>query len=216
MYKVLLFDLDGTLTDSSEGITKSLAYALHEMGVDYGEREQLKRFIGPPLSVSFSEFFSGEDIQKAVNLYRKRYSEIGWKENRVYDGVKEMLARLKENGLRIFMATSKPEIYAVRIADYFDLTRYFEFIGGATTDGTRNDKSDVIKYVLDRFGTDRAEDALMIGDRWHDVEGAAAFGIKTLGVAYGFGSREELLSAGAVYVAKTPSDVADYVLRHML
>lgn len=216
MYKTLLFDLDGTLTDSSEGITKSIAYALKEMGVKCEDLNELKKYIGPPLSVSFADFFKGEDIGKAVGLYRVRYNEIGWKENKVYDGVIDMLASLKANGIRLIMATSKPEVFATKIADYFEFAEYFEILGGATTDGTRNDKHEVIEYVLAKANLQYPEEVLMVGDRHHDVEGAAVFGIKTLGVTYGFGTAEELLGAGAVDVVLSPEEVVKYVLSHNL
>lgn len=213
MYKALLFDLDGTLTDSSEGITKSIAYALKEMNVACEDLNELKKYIGPPLSVSFRDYFEGEDITKAVKLYRLRYNEIGWKENRVYDGVIEMLASLKASGIRLIMATSKPEVFAIKIAEYFKFAEYFELLGGATTDGTRNDKHEVINYVLENTGLSNPEEILMIGDRYHDVEGAAKFGIKTLGVTYGFGTDKELLAAGAIDVVDSPEEVVNYVMR---
>lgn len=221
MYDILFFDLDGTLTDSSDGITKSIQYALREMGLECENRESLKKYIGPPLSVSFRDYFDApEDIDRAVRLYRQRYNEVGWKENRPYDGIAEALSELKKQGKKIYMATSKPEHFAKRIAEYFQLAEYFEEICGATTDGVRNTKQEVVAYALELakipMGSGGkiadAEQVLMIGDRHHDVEGAGAFGIRTLGVTYGFGSREELLGCGAVAAVDTPEEIVRYVL----
>lgn len=220
MYDILFFDLDGTLTDSSEGITKSIQIALGKMGVECKDRNELRKYIGPPLTVSMSDYFEGEDVDRAIRLYRERYSEIGWKENRVYDGVHEMLAKLKESGKKIFMATSKPEHFANRIAEYFDFAKYFDCICGATTDKLRNTKEEVVAYALNLAGAALNEDGkiadqtqvLMIGDRHHDVEGAGALGVRTLGVTYGFGTREELFGCGAIDVVDTPEEVVEYVL----
>lgn len=219
MYEILLVDLDGTLTDSSEGITKSIAYALEKMGVECKDRNELKKYIGPPLTVSFRDYFDGEDINKAVRLYRERYSETGWKENRVYEGVPEMLAALKASGRKIFMATSKPEHFAKQIAEYFDFAKYFDVICGATTDLVRYNKQQVVEYALEVAGVELGRDGkvsdpsqvLMIGDRHHDVEGAGVFGIKTLGVTYGFGTSEELLGCGAVAAVDTPEEVVKWI-----
>lgn len=220
MYDTILFDLDGTLTDSSEGITKSIEYALNKMGVSCDDRNELKKYIGPPLTVSFSDYFEGEDIDKAVKLYRERYSEIGWKENRVYDGVPEMLECLKKAGKRIYMATSKPEHFAKRIAEYFDFAKYFDVVCGASMDLLRYNKQQVVEYALSLAGV--ALDAegkvpkdagvLMVGDRHHDVEGAGALGIKTLGVTYGFGTGEELISSGAICIVDSPDKVAELII----
>ncbi|MGN0164781.1 MAG: HAD hydrolase-like protein [Lachnospiraceae bacterium] len=220
MYDILFFDLDGTLTDSSEGITKSIAYALEKMGVECDDLSTLLKYIGPPLSVSFRDYFQGDDIEKAVKLYRERYNETGWMENRVYDRVPEMLARLKAENKKIYMATSKPEHFAKRIAEYFGFAKYFDGICGATTDLKRNTKQEVLAYALEMGGVPLGghslvlddTQVLMIGDRYYDVEGAGAFGIKTLGVTYGFGTKEELDSYGAIAAVDTPDAVADYIL----
>lgn len=220
MYDTILFDLDGTLTDSSEGITKSIEYALNKMGISCNDRNELLKYIGPPLTVSFRDYFEGEDIDKAVKLYRERYSEIGWKENRVYDGVPEMLAKLKQSGKRIYMATSKPEHFAKMIAEYFDFAKYFDVICGASMDLLRYNKQQVVEYALSLAGIALGEDGrvsessgvLMVGDRHHDVEGAGALGIGTLGVTYGFGTRDELTYCGAICVADSPQEVAELIL----
>lgn len=215
MYDYILFDLDGTLTDSREGIVKSILYGLDKMGVKHNETEKtLERFIGPPLSESFKSFFDdSSQIQEAILAYRERYSTVGWSENVPYDGVADMLDKISATGRKLYVATSKPEIFAEKITDLFKLSQYFVKVCGATTDGTRNSKNDVIKYVLEMI--DSSEGAkvsrdriLMVGDRHHDVDGAKIEGIKTLGVSFGFGTKEELMEAGAIDVCETPGDVA--------
>lgn len=214
MYSTIFFDLDGTLTDSEEGITKSVQYGLKKMGVtDCDDLSALRHFIGPPLSESFKEFFEGEDIKRAIAFYRERYSTIGWKENRLYDGIKDMLNEIKESGRKIYMATSKPEIFAKDIAELFEISEYFDGICGATTDGVRNTKEDVVKYAIEVCGETNPDNILMVGDRHHDVDGAGEFGIKTLGVTYGFGTREELLGCGAIAVVDTPDEVVKFITK---
>lgn len=216
MYSTIFFDLDGTLTDSREGITKSIMYALDKMPVNHSETyKTLERFIGPPLSESLKSFFDNqEDITRAIKLYRERYSTIGWSENKPYEDIHKMLEMIKSSGKKMYVATSKPEEYALKITDLFDLTKYFEKVCGATTDGTRNTKNDVIKYVLSLTGDTKTDDILMVGDRHHDVDGAAIEGIKTLGVSYGFGTEEELKKAGAIDVCPTPIATARYIINH--
>lgn len=209
MVNYLFFDLDGTLTDSSEGVCKSFAFALNRLGVRTDNLESLKKYLGPPLSVGFADFFEGEKIKEAETAYRERYRDVGWKENRVYDGMPEALERLRRAGYKIVMATSKPEPYARQIAEYFDFAKYFDYICGATFDGRISSKAEVIRYALDTTGAN-PEEVCMIGDRFYDVEGAAAFGIGTLGVTFGFGTREELLGAGAFDTVGTPAEIADY------
>jgi phosphoglycolate phosphatase len=214
MYSTIFFDLDGTLTDSEEGITKSVQYGLKKMGVtDCDDLSALRHFIGPPLSESFKEFFEGEDIKRAIAFYRERYSTIGWKENRLYDGIKDMLKKIKESSRKIYMATSKPEIFAKDIAELFEISEYFDGICGATTDGVRNTKEDVVKYAIEVCGETNPDNILMVGDRHHDVDGAGEFGIKTLGVTYGFGTREELLGCGAIAVVDTPDEVVKFITK---
>ena len=212
MIRYIFFDLDGTLSDSSEGITKGIGGALSKMGIELG-REELLRYIGPPLTVSFGEHFSDpEEVQRGIRLYREYYNETGWKENVLYPGIPEALKKLREAGKVLLMATSKPELYAKRIADYFGITEYFHKICGATMDGTINTKSEVIRYALAGLGNPDPSEVLMIGDRFYDVEGARPFGIRTLGVTYGFGNEEELLKAGAFAVCSSPEEMAELVL----
>lgn len=208
----IFLDLDGTLTDSSEGIINSITEALERMGVPVNDRNALRRYIGPPLSVTFSEYFEGERVTEAILLYRKRYSELGWKENRPYDGIHNALAKLQTAGKKLVMATSKPEVYAKQIADFFGLSGYFTAICGASFDQKVNSKEEVIRYALKSLGITDVSQVVMVGDRFHDVEGAAALGIPTLGVTYGFGTEEELLFAGAYAVAHSPEEMCELLL----
>lgn len=210
MYKTVLFDLDGTLTDPGLGITNSVAYALKKYGIEVEEREKLYSFIGPPLNDSFKKCygFSDEKAMEAIMYYREYFSEKGIFENEVYDGIKELLRRVKESGRKIVLATSKPEEFALRILEHFELTEFFDVVAGASMDEKRNKKGDVIKYALEK-GCLTPEDAVMIGDREHDVLGAQENGIDTIGVLYGYGSRDELEKAGAMYIAETVNDIFD-------
>lgn len=201
MAKNIFWDLDGTLTDSSEGITKCAALALEHYGKTGYEKEQLLCFIGPPLRDTFPAFgIPKDEVENAIKIFRGRYTTVGKFENTPYDGIKELLLRLKAEGHQLFVATSKPEDTAKQILDKFDLTKYFEEICGATNDGTRDSKESVIAYLLDKIGS--VDDVLMVGDTDFDVLGAAAHGIKTVGVAWGFGDNESMLKAGAIAVAK--------------
>ena len=211
-YDILLFDLDGTLTDSTEGIVKCIEYALTKMG--YEMPEDTNKYLGPPLYQSFAEFcgMNEEQVNEAVRIFRERYSTTGLFENRVYDGIPEMLDRLKKGGKRIMVATSKPEVYAVRIFEKFGLAQFFEIVGGANINGTRNYKHEVIEYVLEKAGISDRSSVLMIGDRRQDVDGAHKTGLKCMGILWGFGSIEELTEAGADYIAETPEKAADMLL----
>ncbi len=211
-FDTLLFDLDGTLTDSTEGILKCLAYALERMG--YEVPDDTNKFLGPPLRQSLTEFLgmSMEQADEAVRIFRERYSVVGLFENRVYDGIPEMLERLKSGGKRLMVATSKAEIYAVRIFEKFGLAQYFEIVGGAELDGSRDYKDEVIEYVLAKAGITDRSTVLMIGDRRQDVLGAHKTNIECMGILWGFGSMEELTQAGADYIARTPQEAADMLL----
>ena len=211
-YSTLLFDLDGTLTDSTEGILNCLVNAITQMGFEVPE--DTNKFLGPPIRQSFAEFcgMNEEQVSEAVRIFRERYSTVGLFENRVYDGIPEMLERLKNGGRRLMVATSKPETYAVRIFDRFGLSQYFETVGGAELDGSRDYKDEVIEYVLARAGMTDRSSVLMIGDRRQDVFGAHKTGIKCMGILWGFGSQEELTEAGADYIAATPQEAADMLL----
>ena len=212
-YDTLLFDLDGTLTDSTEGILKCFENALTELGFEVPEDTNI--ILGPPLRQSFSEFcgMNEQQVDEAINIFRKRYSTVGLFENHVYDGIPEMLEKLKNGGKRLMVATSKPQVYAVRIFEKFNLSRYFEFVGGAELDGSRDYKHDVIDYVLTQTGITDRSTVLMIGDRKQDVFGAHKTGIKCMGILWGYGSVEELTQSGADYIAKTPGEAADMLLK---
>jgi phosphoglycolate phosphatase len=211
-YHTLLFDLDGTLTDSQEGILNCIRFATEKMGFEMPEDTQ--RFLGPPLYQSFAEFLgmNEEQVNEAVRIFRERYSTVGLFENRVYDGIPEMLQRLKDGGMRLMVATSKPQAYAVRILEKFGLLPCIEIIGGAGLDGTRNYKHEVIEYVFAESGISDRSGVLMIGDRKQDVLGAHKTGLKCMGVLWGYGSYEELHDAGADLIAKTPKEAADMLL----
>ena len=211
-FDTLLFDLDGTLTDSTEGILNCLIYAIERMGFEVPEDTNI--FLGPPIRQSFAEFLgmNGEQVDEAVRIFRERYSDTGLFENRVYDGIPGMLERLKSGGKRLMVATSKPQVYAVRIFEKFGLAQYFEIVGGAELDGSRDYKDEVIEYVLAKAGITDRSSVLMIGDRRQDVLGAHKTDIECMGILWGYGSVEELTQAGADYIARTPQEAADMLL----
>jgi len=213
-YPYIFFDLDGTLTDPGEGITRSVAWALERFGIHVDDRRTLYPFIGPPLAESFQRFygFSPDDARAAVDVFREYFVDRGIFENEMYPGIPAMLARLRGAGHKLVIATSKPEGFAARIAEHFGIAEYFDLIAGAAMDETRTHKWEVIAYALERLGHPAPAEVLMVGDREHDVLGAARCGVATLGVLYGYGSREELIRAGAVAVAETVEAVGDYIL----
>lgn len=208
MFDTLLFDLDGTLTNPFEGITNAIVHALGEMGIRETDRQKLTAFIGPPLLQSFREFYgmTEEEAAAATRAFRVYYERQGIYENIPYEGISEALSALRTRGKRLFVATSKPEPFAVRILKRFSLSQYFDGTAGATLDETRTEKAEVIAYALDRFRIPK-QGTLMIGDRKHDILGAKQNGLHALGVLYGFGSREELLGAGADLLCETPADL---------
>lgn len=212
MYDTFFFDLDGTITDSSLGITNSVMYALKKYGIEEKNREKLYKFIGPPLTISFREFygFSEERCLEAVGYYREYYKDKGIFENRVYDGFEDVVKRLKENGKRLVVATSKPEPFARRIMEHFGLVRYFDYVAGMELDGGRGTKAEVIEYALHTCEVEDKSKVLMVGDREHDVIGAREARIDCLGVLYGFGTREELEAAGADYIAETIEEILEF------
>lgn len=213
-YNDILFDLDGTLTDPAEGITGGFIYALDKYGIHVGKRSGLFKVIGPPLMYSFINFFGFDEktAAEACVYYREYYSERGKYENRVYDGVEELLQKLTDAGKRLIVATSKPEFFARDILDHFGIAKYFYYIAGSTTDGERTTKYDVVKYALEVCGIDDKTAAVMVGDRKYDVEGARMAGLDTIGVLYGYGSREELEEAGVLKIAGTPEHLAEMLL----
>lgn len=210
----ILFDLDGTITDPAEGITTCVRHALHCQGVEEESYENLCRMIGPPLAEGFTEFYGFDEARawQAVAQFRELFAQIGVEKNIPYPGIHQALARMKEAGRTLCVATSKPEEFAKKIVQRFELAEYFTVVGGASMDGARTKKADVIAHVLARLGDPDPARVLMVGDRKHDVLGAAAFGMDCVGVLYGYGSRQELEAAGARYIAATPAQVADIAL----
>ena len=213
MYDYLLFDLDGTLTDPAEGITNSVAYALNKFGIEVKDKSTLYKFIGPPLVDAFSEYygFSKEDSEKATAYYRETFRVKGLFENRVYDGVYEMLEVFKAKGKKLIIATSKPEEFTMRILEHFDLLKYFDFVAAATFDASRNSKDKVIAYALEQLKIDDLSKVVMIGDRHHDIDGANDNGIDSIGVLWGFGSTEELTNARATGLAENIAQLIESV-----
>lgn len=208
----IIFDLDGTLTDSGEGIIKSSAMVLDAYGLPVPSYEEMRVFVGPPLHETFRKFGVPEsECDKAVELYRTRYNTVGKFENFPYPGIREMLETLKTQGHRLFVATSKPERMSLEIMTHFDLARYFEIICGATEDRSRVEKSDVIAYLLRQ--AEGAENCIMVGDTVFDVEGAAAHSIPTIGVAWGYGKAEDMKKAGAAAIAETPEHLLELLNR---
>lgn len=210
MYEFILFDLDGTLTDPKEGITKSVQYALKHFGIEE-DAENLLRFIGPPLQQSFMEYydFDEEKANLAIAKYRERFSKVGVFENGVYEGVEELLKALKENGKIVAVATSKPEVFARQIIEHYGLSQYFDVIVGSELDGTRSKKAEVIEEVLRQLGISEEEKLhiIMIGDRKHDIIGAKACNLNSIGVEFGYAEENELRLAGADYVVETVQEL---------
>lgn len=209
MYHTILFDLDGTLTDSGPGITNSVAYALKKWNIEEKDINVLRKFVGPPLDASFAKYygFSKEKCVQAIQYYREYYLTKGIYENQVYDGMEDLLKWLRDTGRRAIVATSKPEPSAIHVLEYFHIDSYFDIIAGATMDGSRVEKSDVIRYALDRAGIRDLSGVVMVGDRENDIQGAKANGLDSIGVLYGYGSREELEEAGAMQIAETVEDL---------
>jgi len=205
---VIFFDLDGTLTDPKDGITRSIQYALESLGAPPPDTEDLLWCIGPPLRASLARLLDGDDeaAGQALARYRERFTEIGLYENTVYDGIPELLDALTASGRRLFVATSKPHVYAERIVRYFGLDGFFDTVFGSELDGTRAEKTALLRYALAQSGV-AAPEAVMIGDREHDLIGARANGMPGIGVLYGYGSRDELLAAGARGLVSAPSEI---------
>lgn len=214
MITCLLFDLDGTLTNPQEGITKCVQHALRAFGIEEPDLEKLIPFIGPPLIQSFMEFYnmSEGDARKAVAVYRERFGTVGLFENFPYPGIADMLAELKAQGKILAVASSKPTVYVRRILEKFELAPYFDVIEGSNLDGTRVDKKEVIAEVLSQLDNPSADDLLMIGDRKFDVIGAREMGFGCVGVRFGFAAPDELEQSGAVYIADTVRDLHRYLI----
>lgn len=209
MYSTILFDLDGTLTDPGCGITNSVAYALKKWNIEVADKTELYKFIGPPLQESFEKYyhFSEEQAKQAVEYYREYFRDKGIFENEIYEGIEKLLCEIKNSGRKIILATSKPQEFAVKILEHFEIDKYFDFAAGATLDGTRSQKADVISYALEQCKIRDYKEVIMIGDRKHDIIGAKQVGIDAVGVLYGYGDYNELHNAGALYIVEKPEDI---------
>lgn len=213
MYKVILFDLDGTLTDSGEGITRSVQYALEKIGKPEPERQKLNIFVGPPLLEQFQEYaaIDKETAKKAVEYYRERYAPVGIYENELYPGILEMLEGLKARGYRLAVASSKPENFVNMVLEHFHMTSYFDQIVGSKPDGGRTDKTAVIEEALLRMGLEKHRNqVIMVGDKEHDVIGARQAGLDCIAVSYGYGTMEELENAHPLKIVNSTEELLDF------
>ncbi|MGY3488526.1 phosphoglycolate phosphatase [Bradyrhizobium sp. USDA 4011] len=209
--RAIFFDLDGTLTDPKPGITGSIQYALGKLGRSVPLQDELTWCIGPPLRASFAMLLGGEELaDRAVELYRERFGDVGLFENSIYPDIADVLAELRRVPGRIYVATSKPHVFATRIVAHFGLSGFFDHVFGSELDGTRVNKVDLLAYAIEQTGADPAH-ALMIGDRSHDVIGANRNSIRAVGVTYGYGTPEELIGAGASHLCATPRAVLDHI-----
>ena len=208
MAKTILFDLDGTLTDSGEGIINCAGFALTHFGLPVPDRTTMRQFVGPPLRDTFIKFgVPADKAEEAIAVYRSRYIPIGKFENFPYPGIRELLERLKSEGHRLYVATSKPEAMSIEILTKFELAKYFDRICGATLDGSREEKSQVIAYLLEQ--TPEATDVVMVGDTAFDVLGAKAHGIPAIGVSWGYGEVSDMEKAGAKAIAHSMEELYD-------
>ena len=210
-YDVIAFDLDGTLTNPEMGLVAGFRYAFDKLGIEYESADSLKRFIGPPLFDEWKRCFGLSDTEcaEALRVFREYYDVFGWRENEIYPGIKELLSSLKLLGRTLVVATSKPERVANKVLDYFDISKYFDFISTATIDKRRDKKCEVLEYALNSIGSPDKHKCILVGDRRFDAEGAGIVGIDSLGVLYGHGSRDEILAAGFDYIANSVSDIYD-------
>lgn len=218
MKNYLLFDLDGTLTDSKVGICTCVQYALASFGIEEPDLDKLEPFIGPPLKDSFMNFYhmSGEQAEAAVEKYRERFRDKGIFENEVYEGIPEMLRVLSAKGMFLAVASSKPTVFVRRILEHFQIEKYFKVVVGSELDGTRSEKAEVVSEALSQLFGDKPVDksrVYMIGDRRFDVEGAHAMGLEAVGVTYGYGSMEELKEARADYIVRSVEELKRFLLR---
>jgi phosphoglycolate phosphatase len=207
---LILFDLDGTLTDPKPGITGSIQYALERLGETVPHADDLEWTIGPPLRLNFVRLVGEERADEGVRLYRERFGDTGLFENKLIEGIPALLQALKDQGHRLVVATSKPHVFATRIVSHFNLDRYFSFVYGSELDGTHVDKRDLLRHirVQESLHSDRT---VMVGDREHDVHGAKAIDIPAIGVRWGYGSDEELLNAGAYALVDSPHEILSHV-----
>ena len=213
-FEYILFDLDGTITDSGEGITKSVQYALKYFGIIVNNLEDLHKFIGPPLKESFKEYYKFDEEKANIALvkYREYYAERGIYENSLYDGIIELLDALKNDNKTIILATSKPEVYAKQILEYFKVDKYFTVVAGSDFEEIRVKKGDVIKYALESAKISDLSKVIMVGDREHDIIGAKENNIKSIGVTYGYGDVIELTQARADYIANNTNQLLNIII----
>ena len=213
MYKIVLFDLDGTIIDSSLGVTNSVKYALSKLNIEVKSNQELLSYMGPPLLYSFQTFhgLTKEEAEKAIGYYRETYKKKGIFENTVYPGIEELLVKLKEQGFVIGLATSKPEKFAEIILEKLGIAKYFDKICGASLDQSRSEKIDVMKYVLEKLGVTNNKEVLMVGDRMYDINASNALGIDSVGVLFGFGSYEEFEKARATYIVNNALEILNIV-----
>jgi phosphoglycolate phosphatase len=208
--RIIYFDLDGTLTDPKPGITRSIQYALERLSCPVPSEDELIWCIGPPLHASLKKLTGSDALaDEALLLYRERFGDIGLFENEVFPGIEDTLSALAKSGRRMFIATSKPAIYAERIVEHFGLKPYFERVFGSELDGTRTDKTDLLRYALEVARVD-PDQAIMVGDRGHDMVGARNNAMTAIGVLYGYGSRDELVGAGAHRICETHPELVDH------
>ena len=207
----IYFDLDGTLTDPYEGITKCILYALDELGFPHPDDDYLYSCIGPPLWDTFPEMVGEELTRRAVDLYRERFVDIGWKENKPYEGIHDALEKVAAAGHTLFVATAKPHMHAARIIEHFGMGDFIHNVYGSELDGTRATKTDLLRFAIEK--NPGADARVMIGDRRHDLAGAIANDLTPVGVAWGYGSLEELEAAGAAAIAHSPAELIDNVAR---
>lgn len=210
-YKYYIFDFDGTLVDSSEGIYNSIIFALKEFGIEENDREKLRYFIGPPLFEAFKHIYkvNNDDANWLVAKYRERYKVKGCAESVVYDGVPEMLKALKDKGKKIAIASSKPKQFVDEISKHLGIFDYYDYVSAESFDKTHSSKEDLINNVLEHFGNPPKEDCLMIGDRFYDIDGAKATELDSAGALFGLGEVKELTEAGATYLLNNPADLLD-------
>ncbi|MDF2569810.1 MAG: 5-nucleotidase [Sporomusa sp.] len=213
-YQVILFDLDGTLTDPKIGITKSVQYALAKFNIDEPDLDKLISFIGPPLVESFQEFYSLNKVEAdaAVKYYREYFTQSGMYENRIYPGIKEMLAKLAGDGAELIVATSKPTVFSETILEYFELTRFFKTIVGSNLDGSRIHKTEIIDYILTAIPHVTRKNIVMVGDRKHDIIGAQNNGIDSIAVSYGYGGLEELRQVAPSFIVPSVNELEQLLI----
>lgn len=213
-YNYVIFDFDGTVADTGEGILKSLQYSFEQMGRKVPDMSDLKRFIGPPVYYSYTHFYgvSEDEVEAYIRKYRERYKEKGIYECRVYDGMKELLCELKSRGVKLGIASSKPEHLIYSVADYLGVTDMFDVIVGVKSDNSRHStKKDIILEAVEKLGATEKEKVLMVGDRCFDIDGAAAAGVKSCGALWGYGDKEEFLEHNADMIAEKPLDVLNFI-----